>query len=68
VSPAHDRIEFVIRNSHHQIAPNDAAAHPTAAQECEATKHLAFGDAVATSERLADAIRELLVVPHGICY
>jgi hypothetical protein len=67
VSPAHDRIELVIRHSHHQIASNDSAAHPTATQECEATKHLAFGDVVATSERLADAIRELRVVRHGIC-
>jgi hypothetical protein len=67
VSPAQDPIELVIRHSHHQIASNDAAAHPTAAQECEATKHLAFSNVVATSERLADAIREWLVVRHGTC-
>jgi len=46
VSPAHDAVEFVVRDSHHQIASNDAAAHPTAVQEGEAAEHLAFGDVV----------------------
>jgi galactose-1-phosphate uridylyltransferase len=66
VSPAHDRLELIIRHSHHQIMANDSAAHPTAAQECEAAKHLAFGDVVATIEGLADAIRKWLVEGHGI--
>jgi len=66
VSPAHDGIEFVVRDSHHQIASNDAAAHPTAVQEGKAAEHLAFGDVVPGAKRLANAIRELLVVRHGI--
>src|SRR3989454_7089264 len=66
VSPAHDGIEFVARDSYHQIASNDSAAHPTAVQEGEAAEHLAFGDVVPSAERLANAIRELLVVRHGI--
>ena len=43
---------------------NDAAAHPAAVEEGEATEHLAFGDVVPGAERLANAIRELLVVRH----
>ena len=66
VSAAHDGIEFVVRDSHHQIAPDDAATHPTEAQEGETTEHLAFGDVVTGAERLANAIRELLVVRHRI--
>src|SRR5713101_4073597 len=64
VSPAHDGIEFVARNSYHQIASNDSAAHPPAVQEGEAAEHLAFGDVVPHAERLANAMRELLVVRH----
>src|SRR6266852_3734766 len=65
VSPAHDGIEFVVRDSYHQIASNDSAAHPTAVQEGEAAEHLAFGDVVPSAERLANAIRERHVVRHG---
>ena len=64
VSPAHDGIEFVVRDSHHQIAANDSAAHPTAAEESEATEHLALGDVVPSVECLANPIRESLVVRH----
>jgi hypothetical protein len=64
VSPAHDGIEFVVGDSHHQIASNDAAAHPTEIEESEATEHLAFRDVVPGAERLANPIRELLVVRH----
>src|SRR5712691_2019626 len=64
VSSAHDGIEFVVRDSHHQIASNDSAAHPTAVQEGETTEHPAFGDVVPDAERLANPIRELLVVRH----
>jgi hypothetical protein len=66
VSPAHDGIEFIIRHSNHQITSNDAAAHPTAVQEGETAEHLAFDDVVPGAKRLANAIRELLVVRHGI--
>src|SRR5713101_4836241 len=65
VPPAHDGIEFVVGDSYHQIASNDAAAHPTAVQEGEAAEHLAFGDVVPSAERLANPIRERLVVRHG---
>src|SRR6266852_6296421 len=65
VPPAHDGIEFVDRDSYHQIASNDSAAHPTAVQEGEAAEHLAFGDVVPSAEHLANAIRERLVVRHG---
>jgi hypothetical protein len=67
MSPAHDGIEFVVRDSYHQIASNDAAAHPTAVQERETAEHLAFGDVVPSAKRLANAMRELLVVRHGSC-
>jgi hypothetical protein len=66
VSPAHDCIKFVIRDSNHQITSNDAAAHPTAVQEGKAAEHLAFGDVVTGDERPPNAICELLVVRHGI--
>jgi hypothetical protein len=66
VSPGHDGLEFVVSDSYHQIASNDSAAHPTAAQESESTEHLAFGDVGPHAERLANPIRELLVVRHRI--
>ncbi len=63
VTPAHDGIEFVVGDSHHQIAPNDSAAHPTAVQEGEAAEHLAFGDVVPSAERLANPIRKARRTP-----
>src|SRR5882672_4334781 len=66
VSPAHDGIELVVWDSYHQIASNDAAAHPTEIEEREAAEHLAFGDDVPGAKRLANPIREPLVVRHGI--
>ena len=59
---AHDDLEFIVGNPHHQIASDDAAAHPTETEEGETTEHLAFGDVVSSAERLANGIRELLVV------
>jgi hypothetical protein len=66
VPHAHDGIEFVVRDSDHQIASNDATAHPTAVEEGQAAEHLAFGDVVPSAERLANPIRELLVVRQWI--
>jgi hypothetical protein len=65
MSPAHHSIEFVVRDSYHQIAANDAAAHPTEVEEREAAEHLALGDVAPGAECLANPIRELLVVRHG---
>ena len=47
---AHDGIEFVVRDSHHLIASDDAATHPSEAEEGDATEHLAFGDVVTGAE------------------
>jgi hypothetical protein len=66
VSPAHDGIAFVVRDSHHQIVSNDAAAHPTHVQECETTEHLAFSDVLPRAKCLANPIRELLEVRHWL--
>jgi hypothetical protein len=57
VTATDDRVEFVVRHPNHQVIAHNAAAHATTAEECEATKHLAVGDVVASSERLADASR-----------
>ena len=64
MSPAHHGIEFVFRDSDHQIASNDSAAHPTEVEKREAAEHLAFGDVAPGAECLANPIRELLVVRH----
>ena len=47
-----------------RLVSNDSAAHPTAVQEGEAAEHLAFDDVVPSAERLANPIRERLVVRH----
>lgn len=66
VSVAHDRVEFVRRDAHHQIASDGTAAHPAKAEEGEATEHLPFGDVVSGPEGLANAIGQLLVVRHRL--
>jgi hypothetical protein len=64
VSVAQDVIEFIVWNPDHQVVPNDAAAHPAADEEREATEHPALSDALPGAERASNAIRKLLVVCH----
>jgi hypothetical protein len=66
MSPAHDRLEFVVGDSHHQIIPHDAAAHPALAEKRQAAEHLLFGDVVPAVKDPANAIREPLVVRHDV--
>ena len=66
VPPAHDGVEFVVWNAHHQVASDDTAAHPAQAEEGKATEHLPFGDVVSGPEGLANAIGQRLVVGHRI--
>jgi hypothetical protein len=58
----------VVRDSHHHVASDDAAALPTVAEERETAEHLAFSafsDVKPAVERSSNAIRELLVVRHA---
>jgi len=57
----HHRVELFDGDPHHQIAADDAAAHPTAVEKRETTEHLAFTDVLPIAQRPTDAIRELLV-------
>jgi hypothetical protein len=68
VATAHNGGDFLRRDSHHKVGARNAAAHTPPAEECQATKHLAFGDVVANAERLADATCKPLVVCHGLYF
>ena len=61
---AQDAFEFIIGDPHHQVAPDDAAAHSAPAQKRETAEHLPFGDISPCSEHLSISIREVLIVCH----
>ena len=61
---AHHSVELANRNSHHQVASHDPAAHSTLAEERETPEHPSFSDISPCSEYLSNALRELLVVGH----
>jgi hypothetical protein len=58
------RVEFVDRQSDHQVIPDDAAAHPTLTEKGEAAEHLSLGEARPVDQRSADAVCESFVVRH----
>lgn len=64
VRPAHDDLEFVVGNPHHQVATDDTAAHPAAAEKGETAEHLPFSDVSPLFEHSANSLRESFVVRH----
>jgi hypothetical protein len=60
------RVEFVDRQSHHQVIPDDAAAHPTLTEKGETTEHLSLSEAPPIAQRAADAVCESFVVRHEV--
>jgi hypothetical protein len=64
VSSSHHSVEFVDRDSHHQVVPHDAAAHSPPTEEGKPAEHLSFAEVRPIAQRMADAIREPLVVRH----
>jgi hypothetical protein len=58
------RVEFLERNSDHQVTPDDPTAHARLTQKGEAAKHLSFSDVPPIAQDSADAVRELFVVRH----
>jgi hypothetical protein len=63
-----DGVTFVDRDSHHQIASHDAAAHSVLTEKGQTTEHLPFGEIPPIAQRSADAVREMFVVRHEIRY
>ena len=64
MSPPQHSIAFVEGDPHHQVIPDDAAAHSTLTEKGEAAEHLSFGEVPSITQHSADAVRELFVVRH----
>jgi hypothetical protein len=66
VSSTQHCVEFVEGDSHHQITPDDAAAHSTLTEKGETAEHISFTDVPPIAHHSTDAVRELFVVRHEI--
>jgi hypothetical protein len=68
VRVAHDRVEFVVGHSYHQLAAHDATAHAALEQKRQTTEHLSFGDVSAFTEHVSNPLRQSLVVRHAAAF
>jgi hypothetical protein len=64
VFDSHSRIEFVDGDSHHQVVPDDPAAHAPLSEKGETAEHFPFVEALSIAEFSPNSVCEPFVVRH----